>query len=155
VSSQKPLPLLVSKFGRTVFTIPGESISLFQSTPFHIWSQDVCEISILTPVTVKSDMTSSNVVEDFKIFGGTYHLRHRIGRVSRAVTQAAHACLSRLVFDPEDGAVRTSEMPVDFYCTTRCHISEDVPFLFVSYYNWMMYIYCFIRAVIPYHCLFI
>lgn len=47
---------------------------------------------------------------------------------SKSSRNASCACL---LVDPEDGAVRTSEMPVDFYCTTRCHIS-DVPLLFIT-----------------------
>jgi hypothetical protein len=37
---------------------------------------------------------------------------------------SVHACLSELDLDHEDGAVSTSEMIVDFYCTTWCHITE-------------------------------
>jgi hypothetical protein len=114
---------LVSKFGKTVFTIPGESPC--SGAQHFISDHKMFVRSVLTQVTVKSDIMSCNLVEDLKIFGGTYHLPHQIGRASRAITQAAHACLSGLVFDLEDGVVRTSEMPVDFYSTTRCHISED------------------------------
>jgi hypothetical protein len=92
VSTQKPLPRLVSKFGRTVFTISGESPC---SGAHHFISNHkmFVRFAVLTPVTEEWDMMSSNLVDDFKIFGGTCQLHHQTGRASRAVTQAAHACL--------------------------------------------------------------
>jgi hypothetical protein len=86
------------------------------------WKSGVLTAVITNSVIIFWDVTSYNLMEVYRRFGGRHCLIQGQRQTKEATSKQQEFCL---LFDPEDNAVLCSETSVNICETTHIYIPED------------------------------